>query len=491
MPHTAGKCVIVLALFTTHVAGFVRRTSGESLENSVEDLGSGLEWEKVPDVPQVISRTVGLQPAALEEDERVAASSSSPQFGGTRAAEAQRNASAIVSLVENAALSISYHEGVDADHETVDSGSAVEDHMDQARSLRSGLSPSRAGHAGNRSNGSLIPLDGFPPGSDVFPGVAVPSSPAMPVPEGPAPTGKQIAYALGGGTGGLQGPWHSAFDRDVSRRMRYQNKAVLLIMLAVYIATLSVGASMTYRQAMNDSPVMYYADPRFHNIVTEDQELDSFVDSFASVPKDVQLQVTGFVPMPDPIPNGVEWNGQEYHVAFTFSLDLSPWVVRAQNEDVAAEGLRLQDGVVEEDRVRLASFLAWDGNDLASVEVVKQVAWDDWEELATNIKHRIRQRGFTGVISVHQGAPLAVNVYKNKTWANFMHSRLTKVLCALSVLLWVVYLPYVWLRSTKLSIRARYKVDIPVRQYWDLISDQLCSDGFYGGVAPPSDAATS
>jgi len=292
------------------------------------------------------------------------------------------------------------------------------------------------------------------------------------------PITKQFLSALGGGTGALRGgTGDEALDRDLVLRMHYQDKAVLLMLLLVYITTLCIGASMTYRQSLNDSTVTYYADPRYYNTVTEDTDLDRFLDAFAQVPKNAHLQVTGFVPMPEPIPGGVDWNGQHYHVAFTFSLDLSPWVVRLGNTDLQDSAERLEDGVVVDDRERLAYFLANNGNDLACVEMHKEVTWAGWEELATNIKSQIRQRGFTnGVISVRQCEVDPMGVYKNTAWANFMHSRLTKVLCALSLMGWFIYLPYMWLRSSKLDVRSRYKIDLSIDQYWPMDKSILYRD---------------
>merc|ERR1719482_1029660 len=123
-------------------------------------------------------------------------------------------------------------------------------------------------------------------------------------------------------------------------------------------------------------------------------------------------------------------------------------------------------------------YLNRDANDLAVFEVHKEVAWQSWEELATNIKHKIRQQGFTGIISIHRPDSETVAIYKNTSWANFMHSRTTKVLCALSVLGWLVYLPYMWLRCTSTTVRTRYTIDIPISGYWRLIADKLTAEGF-------------
>merc|ERR1719362_1342188 len=86
--------------------------------------------------------------------------------------------------------------------------------------------------------------------------------------------------------------------------------------------------NVTYRQSSNTSAVTYYGDPRTSTAVMEGHDLDAFLDAFNDAPRAVKLQVTGFVPIPDGVlASGVHWNGEFYHVAFTFSLDLTTWVV--------------------------------------------------------------------------------------------------------------------------------------------------------------------
>lgn len=295
---------------------------------------------------------------------------------------------------------------------------------------------------------------------------------------------KAWLMALGGGTGAtIGGTGVLELDQDLVRRMRYQDKAVMLLLLVMYFVTLGFSASFAYRQALNNSPVTFYADPRFHDMVAEGRDPDVFVESFSGAPKDVHLQVTGFVPVSSGVLGSIEWQGEYYYDAFSFALDLSPWVVREGTVEGSEPGpwgdsLDLVNGVVANDLENLTHYIARDRNDLAILEVQKEVTWSNWEELATNIKLKIRQQGFTGLISIHRTECDTVAIYKNTAWANFMHSRTTKVLCALSVLGWIVYLPYMWLRCTSTSIRARYKIDIPIEGYWRLISDKLTQDGF-------------
>jgi len=310
-----------------------------------------------------------------------------------------------------------------------------------------------------------------------------------------APAGEKVPLlmALGGGTGAsIGGTGSSIVDRDLLRRMHYQDKAVMLLVLVVYMVALAFSANLTYRQASNNFPVTYYADPRFNNLVMEGNDLDVFLDTFNQAPKNISLQVAGFIQVPDDMNGSVRWRGENFQVVFTFSLDLSPWVVR-ETQTIGQSPVQmtrsLHDGVLPEDRSSLHHYLTSDQNDLAYVEIAKKVTWPDWEELATNIKHQIRQRGFTGVISVDRTESDEMQVYKNKPWANFMHARATRVLCALSIVGWLVYVPYMWLRCKKVAMRSHFLVDVGISEYWPLIADKLTADGFQDNG--PAEPATS
>lgn len=302
-----------------------------------------------------------------------------------------------------------------------------------------------------------------------------------------------ILAALGGGTGvRVGGLRHTDLDRELVRRMRIQDKAVALAIVAMYFLLLLFTASIKYHDAHNDSPVTYYADPRYHSLVTEGEDAANFLDAFNQAPKNAHLQVTGYLPVPEGQGN-VQWRGDHYRVAFTFALDLSPWVVREPDgaagprppsADSRLPGLPaqplLQDGISLDDHSVLETFLATNKNDLAIVEVEKDVVWPDSEELATNIKHRIRQMGFQGIIGINLSESEKVSVFKNAPWANFMHSHTVKILVILSMCGWAFYFPYMWLRCSTTKIRSRYKVDLPITSYWPLIEHKLTANGFEG-----------
>lgn len=285
-----------------------------------------------------------------------------------------------------------------------------------------------------------------------------------------------IFEALAGGTGATSGAFGiRELDAALLHRMRCQDKAVQALLIAVYFVTLFFAASLTYRQCQNDSPLKYYADPRFHNMAAEGHDLQTFLESFNPTPKNVQLQVTGYVPVPEETGN-VKWKGDHYHVAFTFALDLSPWVVYDVSSSHSA--LSGMESMSEKDLQKLRYFLDSNRNDLANLQLVKKVAWPGWEELATNIKHQIRKHGFSGVIGVHRSEDECVTVYKNRPWANFMYSQTTKVLCALSIFGWPMYFAYMFVRCKTTKVHSHFRVDVQINDFWQLIQDNLGADGF-------------
>jgi len=280
--------------------------------------------------------------------------------------------------------------------------------------------------------------------------------------------------AAPGGTGDL------VLDQELMRRMRLQDKVVMMLLLVAYLGCLAFSANLAYRQSLNNSPVTYYGDPRYYTQTIDTHDLEDFLEAFNTPPKEAQLQITGFEPLPPLhesfVDAAVDWLGSRYRISFSFALDLSPWVVHDGGQ--AAAGAGSGAGVSVEDLERLRDFLEHDTNDLAALQIHKEIHWPDWEELATNIKHQIRQRGFNGIIHVCCAEDEFMTVYKNKPWANFMHRRVTRVLCILSIVGWFIYQPYMWLRHRSLVVTSRHRVDVAIGSYWPLIADKVGPNGF-------------
>jgi hypothetical protein len=294
---------------------------------------------------------------------------------------------------------------------------------------------------------------------------------------------------LASGTGANPGHTGSVvLDEDLIRRMHFQDKALLLLVFMTYSGCLIFSASLAYRQAFNNSPIEYYADPRFYTQAIESCDAEGFLGTFNTAPQVVHLHVYGLLPVSSLqehfLDSAFEWGGPRQRVAFSFALDLSPWVVRgvdnpSTRSTVPAGGTNAV-GVAHQDVVLLQDFLDRNQNDLAYVCIHKNVVWSGWEELATNIKQKIRQRGFHGVVLVRPSDDEHMDIHLNRTWANFLHSRSLKILCAMSIIGWLIYQPYMWLRHRPLTIKSLFRVDLPISAYWPLIEHKLGPNGFDG-----------
>lgn len=286
--------------------------------------------------------------------------------------------------------------------------------------------------------------------------------------------------ALAGGIGAPVGNTGSRrFDQELVQRIQFQDLVVILLLTFVYLTTLLFSACLAHRQAYNNSPVKYYADPRRFDEIVDESSVEAFLEAFNQPPKSALLKVSGYLPVRPATLGSFFWKGQHFITSFAFSLDLSPWVRRSRlnsNEQSGAEDAK--DGIRAEDISKLSNFLSTDVNDLATVEMLKVIEWDNWEELAFNLKHQIHQCGFKGVIQIERVEVEQMIVYKNEQWANFLHGKKLKVILALSVLGWFIYWPYMRFRAAQLTIHCKHHIAIQISDYWNLIVDKLSANGF-------------
>jgi len=307
-----------------------------------------------------------------------------------------------------------------------------------------------------------------------------------------------VLLALGGGIGFTgDGDPGAIVKRYFEARLYMQTLASLCLVITAYCAILTVTLCVIYWRVHNsDSPVTYYADPSYSDAVMDGYDLREFLAAFNHMPRDVQLQVTGFSSCSQQPGSArqVRWQGNLVDVAFSFVLDLATWVVREEWEERKVDHhgsgncsqgngslqapCLLAEGMDTEELSRLQDFLERGGNDLATVELQKEVAWHGWEDLATNIKQQIRQCGFDGMINIRYVQGDSLTVYKNRPWANFMHSRSTRLVALCSVLGVFLHNLYMSLRSSRHTVRVRHRVNIPPTAYWDLIVDRLSAEGF-------------
>jgi len=273
-----------------------------------------------------------------------------------------------------------------------------------------------------------------------------------------------FVFALAGGMGA--NARRTGVDIDLARRKQFQDAGVMVLMVMMYFVTLMIAASLTFRDVANSSRILFYADPRYFNLGIRSASIEAFLDEFNRVPEDLYIQIVGFF-MGD-------LSEDQHLVAFSFSLDVSPWIVPRTGPSTRITGNSSHGTssiLSSEDRRILTEFLAPNSNDLAILEVVKEVDWPDWEELAFNIKAYIRQHGFRGPLLVSRSDSETVPVHKNRHWANYMHSRTLKIICLLSIVGWFLYLPYMYSRSVKTTIRTLFRMNISPADYWPFFTD--------------------
>mmetsp|Transcript_24451 Transcript_24451/g.61483 ORF Transcript_24451/g.61483 Transcript_24451/m.61483 type:complete len:712 (-) Transcript_24451:396-2531(-) len=263
-------------------------------------------------------------------------------------------------------------------------------------------------------------------------------------------------------------------EKAMVKRMNVQDLAVLVLLALIYFVTLCFGWSIVYRMSGNASSVTYYADPRNHPLVSDAADAEGIATDFDIPPVKAYLHVVGWEKTPSS--HGVVWRGGRWQVAFQFALDLTTFLEKSAEFS-------------DEDTAKINEFLA-SNNHLAQLVIQKQTSWSGFDELAQNIKKRMKQAGPTVlpnsnhvvnmdnvVIDVQLKGDDEVTIFQNKTWSNFMHNRTTKTLFILSVIGAVLYFPYMWLRCTKTYVKSFYRVNNTVANFWELIDAHLHPTG--------------
>lgn len=300
---------------------------------------------------------------------------------------------------------------------------------------------------------------------------------------------RQVLFAVAEGTGVVPGTERNStgiLRQTLDFRARCQTEAVLVMLALTYMAVIVFALHSLYLQLQNDSPVTYYADPRYHSAAMDGDDLDDFLSTFNLLPQAAYLHVTGLEPI-DGL--GTVHDAQLQQTAFDFSLDVSSWIVRVSQLEALGSACAFRTGRIQRpyeggispmDLQVIAEFLSRNDNDLASLEIHLNVAWAGWEEIATNIRQRIRQCGFDGTVEIaFCEEKEVIIVHKNKLWANFMHSHNTKALAVMSIIGFIPYWIYMWMRCRSSAVTANLRVNIQPEEYWRLIGNKLGAAGFY------------
>lgn len=275
-------------------------------------------------------------------------------------------------------------------------------------------------------------------------------------------------FAIAEGTGALSDERSPTGFRDLDREMRWrlqaQDAAVLLMLFGVYITTLVFGWTLVYRIAQSEesrSVIRFfcktYGGMPDRTLTCETRDMTGFLDAFNGPPKKLKLRIIGFSRTESRIA-GVRWRGRRYRQVFNVALDLAPFV---QGGDISTDDLKV-----------VQNFLAGT-NTLEQLVIHKEVSWNGWEDLATNIRQKLRTLGFEGVLDVKLDTSEELVVHQNQAWPNFVHHRTTRALVLLSVVGSLLFVPYVYFRCRRSQLKSRFHIGLSPSRYWQLIESGL------------------
>jgi len=279
---------------------------------------------------------------------------------------------------------------------------------------------------------------------------------------------------------------------DLRRRIEMQDKVTLAMMVGAFLSTVLVSCLSIYQFSKDPSPARFYSDPKAHQqrLVCERAGLEGFLQAFNTQPMTARLRIVGRFPseetlfdscmqslqnwcrswvLPDrsQLPSRVAWDP----VLFDVSLDLTPFI--------SGEG-RLAS---QADLTALEQHLVAP-NPLEVVVLRKRVEWQNWQDVATNIRQRFRSLGFPGEVEVQFQAEEEMVIFRNDPWQNFVRSRVTQAVVVMSVVGILLWMPYVWFRSRRVKIGLRYQVSLDLQRYWEMLSEGLsASEGFQGAIS--------
>lgn len=274
-------------------------------------------------------------------------------------------------------------------------------------------------------------------------------------------------------------------NRELRKRLELQDFATVVLLLTAFGATVLLSCCSVYQVSDDPSPAAYYSEPRNYQqrVICETNDVDTFLAAFNTQPQNVRLRVTGKNPEPGGFrtflrtlnahtttPRGLAAllpmrQRRRLSVLFDVSLDLSPFITG--------------DGRMSEENLQTLQKYLNTSNNLESVILQKRVDWPQWEDVATNIRQRLRTLGFPGDVEVRFEAADEVLIYQNRKWSNFVRNRVTQALVVISIIGSAFWLPYVWVRSKKTKVETRFQISVDPARYWELVADGLsAAEGF-------------
>lgn len=274
-------------------------------------------------------------------------------------------------------------------------------------------------------------------------------------------------------------------NHDLRQRLQLQDFITVILLLSVFMITVLLSCFSIYQVADDTSPAVYYSEPKNYlpRVICDSNNADSFLAAFNTQPQNVRLRITGKNPSPggfsrflrDLDAHASRSRGlaallpvrqrRRQAVLFDVALDLTPFITG--------------DGTLDTENVKTLEGFLHTNNHLESLVLQKKVDWPLWEDVATNIRQRLRTLGFPGEVEIRFEAHDEVLVYQNHKWSNFVRNRVTQALVVISIFGSAFWVPYVWARSKVTKVESRFQINVDPNRYWELVQDGLsAADGF-------------
>lgn len=285
--------------------------------------------------------------------------------------------------------------------------------------------------------------------------------------------------------------------REFRLRLEAQDAATLLLLTLAFAVTIVLSCLSIYHFADDHSSVLFYTDPKFTpqtlqpRLTCSASDAESFLSAFNIQPQTARLRIIGRRKGDtDASAWGLRACGRQVWLwccslfmaerslradsrlpsgagsAFDVSLDITPFIT--------------SDGSLasESDRAALEMHLH-SSNPLEVLLLSKQVEWPCWEDIATNVRQRLRALGFPGEVEVRLEATEEVLIFRNLRWQNFVRSRMTEAVVLISVVGGIVWFPYLWMRMKTVRVVSHFRMNLDLVQYWEHLSDGLsATEGF-------------
>lgn len=274
-------------------------------------------------------------------------------------------------------------------------------------------------------------------------------------------------------------------NHDLRQRLQIQDWATINLLVSVFALTVMLSCCSVYQVADDPSPAAYYSEPKNYQqrLICETNDVDAFLAAFNTQPQNVRLRIIGRNPEPGGFrrylrnlnAHATRSRGlanllpmrqrRRLSVLFDVALDLTPFITG--------------DGRLSDENLMILQKYLNTKNRLETVLLKKKVDWALWEDVATNIRQRLRTLGFPGDVEVRFEASDEVLIFQNDKWSNFVRNRVTQALVAISIVGSAFWVPYVWVRSKTTVVETRFRINVDPVRYWELVAEGLsAAEGF-------------